>query len=395
MSDATTRLKRATSASNFYTMNPINSTIFSVLSGIYTVVSAMFCMILGSPTVTKPVPVKTSTNGRRRVAVITGSNTGIGLASATQLVLNHDIDVILACRSRSKAETAAETINDAAAAAKVSAKAHFLHPCDLSSFESVRQFANAFQEKYDTLDILVCNAGVNNTTEGRTADDLELIFQSNILGHFLLTKSLFEMFPDNGEGRVVTLSSVAHHFVDSNAKLDETYWKSLARLDTSKSSVLPSYFRSVFEDCMQSYPPSKLATLLFAKELNSRFGAENSKTRVRAFSVNPGAVASDIWRSFPVITQPFIQRIFLSTEQGCATSVAAAVGEFEASDDVYLQPYWMPESASRAVPYPVIEMMGPFVGYKVTQPRLPLDEGVFAAKSLWKACEEITDCKFE
>lgn len=137
--------------------------------------------------------------------------------------------------------------------------------------------------------------------------------------------------------------------------------------------------------------------------------------------MNPGAVASDIWRSFPSITQPFIKRIFLSTDQGCATSVAAAVGDFKA-DELYLQPYWMPESASHTAPYPVIEMMvrslvfvlhssqvyghqltrgllifeqGPFVGWKVCQPRLPLDGGDFAAKNLWRACEEITECQFE
>ena len=371
MSDPTP-MKKATSAGNFYTMNPVNSTIFSVLSGMYTVVSAILCMILGSPTVMKAVPAKTSAKGRRRVAVITGSNTGIGLASATELVVEHGIDCILACRNKSKADKAVEAINDAAASAKVSARAHFLHPCDLSSFESVRQFAKAFREKYETLDILICNAGVNNTTEGRTTDGLELIFQSNVLGHFLLTKSIFDLFPDNGDGRIVTLSSVAHHFVDSNAALDEKYWKSLAKLDTSKSSVLPSYFRSVFEDCMQSYPPSKLATLLFALALNQKFGSEKSKKQVRAISVNPGAVASDIWRSFPAITQPFIQRIFLSTDQGCATSVAAAVGELKA-DDLYLQPYWMPESASHTAPYPVIEMMV----------RLLIDYFYFVLLSLW------------
>ena len=350
-----------TSAANFYTMNPINSTIFSVAAAIYTIAAAIYCMIMGSPVVKKVTPAKTS-EGRRRVAVITGSNTGIGLATATALVLHHNVDVILACRSREKATKAAETINVAAASANVSARAQFLHPCDLSSFDSVKEFAKVFREKYKTLDILINNAGVNNTTEGRTTDNLELIFQSNVLGHFLLTKSLIDLFPDNGHGRIVTLSSVAHHFVSSSATLDEIYWKELAKLNTSKSSFLPSYLRTVFEDSMQSYPPSKLATLLFAKELNARFGSSqrqqnsNSKKQIRAFAVNPGAVASDIWRSFPSITQPFIQRIFLSTNQGCATSVAAAMGEFQA-DEFYLQPYWMPESACHTPPYPVIEMM--------------------------------------
>lgn len=264
-------MTKATSAGNFYPMNPLNSTLFSVLSGIYTVFSAILTIIFGSPSVTKVVPnSKMTTKEMRRTCIVTGANTGIGLASAKNLVVNHGVDCILACRNKSKADKAVELINAAAISAKVSARAHFVHPCDLSSFDSVRNFSKAFRAKYDALDILICNAGVNNTTEGRTTDGLELIFQSNMLGHFLLTKSLFDLFPDSGTGRIVTLSSVAHHFVDNKAALDEKYWKSLANLDTSKSSILPSYFRSVFEDCMQSYPPSKLATLLFAKELNKR-----------------------------------------------------------------------------------------------------------------------------
>ena len=267
----TTTTTKATSAGNFYTMNPLNSTLFSVLSGIYTVVSAVVCLIFGSPAVTKTIPTKSqNSDKKRKVAIITGSNTGIGLATAQELVVHHGIDCILACRNKSKADQAVQTINAAAITAKSAARAHFVHPCDLSHLDSVRDFAKYVRAQYDTLDILICNAGVNNTTEGRTADGLELIFQSNVLGHFLLTKLLLDLFPEQGTGRIVTLSSVAHHFVDSRAALDEEYWKSIAKLDTSKSSILPSYFRSVFEDCMQSYPPSKLATLLFAKELNRR-----------------------------------------------------------------------------------------------------------------------------
>jgi NAD(P)-dependent dehydrogenase (short-subunit alcohol dehydrogenase family) len=286
-----------TSATGFYTMNVVNSTLFSVLCGIYTVVALVYCLVFGAPQENQCHPVKksattctsTRSQDRPRTAIITGSNTGIGFASARQLVLNHNVDVVLACRSRDKATKAAETINAEAKSLGVPTRANFLHPCELSSFESVRQFSKVFHEKHNALDILVCNAGVNNTTEGRTIDDLEPIFQSNMLGHFLLTKLMFDLFPESGEGRIVTLSSVAHHFVDSGASLDESFWHGLAKLDSSSSSFLPSYFRAVFEDCMQSYPPSKLATLLFSTELNRRFGS-NGKKRVRAFAVNPGAV---------------------------------------------------------------------------------------------------------
>lgn len=375
-------------------MNMVNSILISVLSSVYTILAAAYCFLFGAPKLNEIVPAKTSVKDRRRVAVITGSNTGVGYATATRLVVEHGVDVILACRSRDKAVRAANAINAAAESAKVDARAMFLHPCDLSSLESVRGFSKAVHEKHSTIDILVNNAGVNNTQEGRTIDNLELIFQSNMLGHFLLTKLLFDLFPSSGEGRIVTLSSVAHHFVNCSASLDENYWKELAKLDTSTTSSLPPYLRNVVQDCMESYPPSKLATLLFAMEINKKFGPETTGKRVRAIAVNPGAVASDIWRSFPDFTRVFLRLLFLNTDQGCTTSIAAALGELPA-DAFYLQPYWLPESNSDSAPFPVLEMMGPYVGYRVTQPRLPLDEGIFASRRLWKASEHLTGCQFE
>ena len=86
---------------------------------------------------------------------------------------------------------------------------------------------------------------------------------------------------------------------------------------------------------------------------------------------------------------PFFRALYLDSRQGCHTTVAAALGDF---DDDYLQPYWLPEWMSDITPFPALEMMGPFVGYQATKPRLPNDDGT--AKSLWKASEELTGCVY-
>lgn len=66
------------------------------------------------------------------------------------------------------------------------------------------------------------------------------------------------------------------------------------------------------------------------------------------------------------------------------------LGEFE-QDEYYIQPYWL--LTSNETPFPAFEMMGPFVGYRVTQPRIPNDDGTSQA-CLWKASEELTGCEF-
>ena len=156
------------------------------------------------------------------VAIVTGSNTGIGYETALELV-NQGYTVILACRSRDKGQAAADQINDSISAANVNqdggikpstGKALFLHPLDLSSLQSVKSFAEAFESKYSHLNILINNAGINTT--GKSVDGMDLCFQTNFVGHYLLTrlllskllkaKNLFGSGDVVESGRVVNLS---------------------------------------------------------------------------------------------------------------------------------------------------------------------------------------------
>lgn len=88
--------------------------------------------------------------------------------------------------------------------------------------------------------------------------------------------------------------------------------------------------------------------------------------------------------------------IFLTTKQGCSTSVAASVLDDLDPDTVYLQPYHLPfhDKIKSLPPSPMFEMLGPYAGYVEGNPRLPIDGVPEACQSLFEVCEELAGCKF-
>eukprot|EP00545_Synedropsis_sp_CCMP1620_P014233 CAMPEP_0119020756 /NCGR_PEP_ID=MMETSP1176-20130426/24681_1 /TAXON_ID=265551 /ORGANISM="Synedropsis recta cf, Strain CCMP1620" /LENGTH=317 /DNA_ID=CAMNT_0006975229 /DNA_START=147 /DNA_END=1100 /DNA_ORIENTATION=+ len=306
--------------------------------------------------------------GVSKVAIVTGSNTGVGLETTKSLV-ERGFTVIMACRSRDKALAAMERISTS----DKGGKAVFVHPLDLSSIESVQEFAKVVSEQYDAIDVLINNAGRN--TSG-PCGKLDLCFQTNFLGHFCLTKELLPLLKKSkGKGRVVNLASVMHHYCGDTKLHDYEYWKSCALFGTSESST---------------YSPSKLAALLFTVALRQRF------PDIDSIAVNPGSVNSDIWRGFPRFIIPLFRMVFLTVQQGSSCSVAAVT--LSSSNDellpLYLQPYWMLPGSSTRTPHPVFETLGPYATYVPTAPRLPADGGALEADALWMASEEVTGCKF-
>lgn len=350
------------------------------------------------------------------IAIVTGSNTGLGFETASSLV-ELGYHVILACRNTEKGEKAAIKINSRLQETKVKGgtlgegKAVFLHPLDLSSLESVRSFVGVFTSKFDHLNILVNNAGI--AEGGKSVDGYDLVFHANFLGHYLLTRMLLPQllgavntFPsrdggiaNNGKeaGRVVNLSSVTHHFASANLERtndgeggsrsgvhDEEWWR---------GCTIPGV-------SLNTYAESKLAALMFTQGLNERFG----KKGLRAVSANPGSVYSDIWRDAPSWEQKLYRKILLTTKQGSTASLASAVGDLP-KDAVYVQPYWQPwgkrkiaadsNSSFRnwySMPIqPATEMGGVYVGFAVTDCRLPKYTG--SSIALWNICEEIVGLK--
>ena len=334
-------------------------------------------------------------NMKGKISVVTGSNTGIGKATATCLY-RKGCHVILACRNEAKAQQAISSIIQSTKEVIEKGNANpypfakegkiSYAPLDLSELDSVRKFPAYLsnQLKIDHVDILINNAGLNE--QGITCHDyyerkgLNYVFAVNYLGHFVLTLQLLPFFDKSKsrEPKIVNLASVMHEFGFCEKHL----------LDESFTNYKQSNFLSALFDWRSYYNDSKLAMILFTYELQRRIMLSNNQARrkIRVLSVSPGAVYSDIWRGMnsifrKFILDPFMSAMFLSNEQGCITSVAAATIKYQdinpKEKDIdgvldyppYLQPYYL-------TPFKILfpfEILGPYVGYCQVKPRLPKD----------------------
>ncbi len=176
--------------------------------------------------------------------IITGGNSGIGLEAARMLGQAGG-DVVLACRSRDKADSAAQQLRPL-----VTGQVDAVE-LNLGDLSSVRAAAEVVRANHGPIDALINNAGVMQTPKQQTADGFEMQFGTNHLGHFLWTGLLIDLV-EAAQGRVVTVSSIAH----LNGKID-------------------------FDDLMgdkdysptRAYLQSKGANLMFALDLDRRLQA--------------------------------------------------------------------------------------------------------------------------
>jgi NAD(P)-dependent dehydrogenase (short-subunit alcohol dehydrogenase family) len=140
-----------------------------------------------------------------RTAVVTGANGGLGLETARALA-GAGATVVMASRNQKKAAEAAEDIRGGAPEANLE-----MVELDLASLESVRKAAAEILAAHQALDLLVNNAGVMGIPEGKTADGFETQFGVDHLGHFALTALLMPALLKADTGRIVTVTSTAHH----------------------------------------------------------------------------------------------------------------------------------------------------------------------------------------
>lgn len=233
--------------------------------------------------------------------LITGANTGIGLALARALALRKDGTVYLACRSREKGSAAT-----AALRSETDNKDIQLLDLDLASLDSVRACATGYLALGEPLDVLINNAGVAGA-RGVTADGLESHFGINHLGHFLLTTLLLDGLASGPPARIVTVSSDSHY----GAKGID--WGALRRPTASFTG-------------MREYAVSKLCNVLFSQELARRFPA------VHSYALHPGMIASDIWRRVPWPVRPLLKRRMIPNSDGALTSVYCATSDSVADE---------------------------------------------------------------
>lgn len=183
--------------------------------------------------------------------VITGGSGGLGLETAYGFA-EKGAEIILAVRNLEKGHQAAGGLLKKFPQASVE-----VMRLDLADLSSIEGFAARVIAKYDALHILVNNAGVMIPPFGKTKDGFELQFGSNHLGHFALTGRLLPLLLKTPQSRIVTLSSIA-------AKSGYIYFNNLdGRLGYS---------------AMKFYGQSKLANLLFARELQKHLSAIGAST---------------------------------------------------------------------------------------------------------------------
>lgn len=238
---------------------------------------------------------------RGKTVIVTGANAGIGKATAAQLA-DLGAHVVLACRSEARGQAALEALS------AVPARRLTLMRLDLADLGSVRRFAADYAARFPRLDVLVNNAGMLGRKRAVTGDGFELQLQTNYLGHFLLTTLLFPLLDAAPQGRVITLSSVAHRW--THVHFDDM-------------QLANGY------DRMLAYGQSKLCNLLICRALAEKWREAGSRVTINA--ANPGIVASDIVidrRSGALRWIAVLSRaVLLSPAQGAKTSV------FLAADD--------------------------------------------------------------
>ncbi len=231
--------------------------------------------------------------------LITGGNAGIGKATAIALAKKGG-KIIIACRNETKAQAAVSEIKKAAKNEDI-----YSLTCDLASFDSVRNCAQNYRQQFGQLDILVNNAGLITDKLQFTKDGFELQIGVNHLGHFLLTTSLIDLLEKSAEPRVINVSSKAHY-------------KGKIRFNTFKGEGGAERYNG-----MAAYGQSKLANILFTKELINRY------PKICSHALHPGVVGTEIagkndnktlWRLLWKILSP----VMLSPTKGARTSVYLA-----------------------------------------------------------------------
>ena len=262
-----------------------------------------------------------------KVAIVTGSASGIGVETARALA-EAGAEVVLAVRN---AVAGAEVAADIAKTAK--GPKPRVELVDLSDFASIRAFGQRWGAK--PLNILINNAGVMACPQTYTTDDLEMQIGTNHFGHYLFSLQLAQGLvqgaqASGSESRLVALSSIAHRM--SAVDFDD-----------------PHYRTRPYQK-WQAYGQAKTANSLFAVGFHQRFKDQG----VIANAVMPGGIMTPLQRHLPreeMIAMGWMDEAgkvadgFKTTEQGASTSVWAAVGpELTGIGGLYL------ENCAEAVP---------------------------------------------
>ncbi len=280
-----------------------------------------------------------------RTVVVTGANSGLGLATARELV-NAGANVVAACRNVDKGRQAF---------------GGDVRELDLADLASVEAFAQQLATDHDQLDVLINNAGVMAPPRGLTKDGFESQFGTNHLGHFALTGRLMPLLSAARAPRVVTVSSGVHQI--GTIKFDDLQ-------------------RERHYSAWLAYAQSKLANLMFCFELQRRATAAGS--RLQSLAAHPGYAATNLQFAGPAKSY---ERWFMAV----ANKVYAQSPEMGALPTLYAATELGLPGATFIGPDGFMEGRGhPTI---VTAAKKAYDEDAW--RRLWDASEQLTGVHYE
>jgi NAD(P)-dependent dehydrogenase (short-subunit alcohol dehydrogenase family) len=284
--------------------------------------------------------------------LITGANSGLGFHAAMALS-GKGANVIMAVRSLEKGKEAAAQIKSTFPNAKLD-----IMQLDLSDFDSIRKFSEAFHAKYTSLNVLINNAGVMAIpTKETTKQGYEMQFGINHLGHFALTGLLLDIIKKTPGARVTTQSSGLHkridaiHFEDINWEKTYDKWK--------------------------AYAQSKLANLLFTYELDRQFKAH--KINAIATVAHPGFAETNLSRYSGFVVKYLANKLLAQSAEMGSLPIVRAATEKDAKGGEYYGP----------------TKMGEMRGYPELVKSNNASYDTQAAKKLWDISEKLTGVHFD
>ena len=287
-----------------------------------------------------------------KTALITGANSGIGYQAALELA-RHGAHVLLGCRNEAKGRAALERLLHEAPGASAE-----VVQLDMASLASIRAFAAAFIGRRIALDLLINNAGVMALPKRElTEDGFERQFGTNHLGHFALTGLLLPALLAAPAPRVVTVASLAHR----TGKIE-----------------FDNLQREHGYEGWDAYNASKLANILFAKELDRR--ARAAQSRLLSLAVHPGVSTTSIFENGPgtgnlkAIMVKVLAPVMMQNDVAGALPTLYAATSADAHGGEYIGPDGFQELKGSPV---------------VVQPR-PQALDVAVGGRLWTVSEELT-----
>ena len=280
-----------------------------------------------------------------KTIVITGATNGIGRAAAIELA-NRNPKLVFTYRNKDLADSLIDEIREASPNVEI-----YSVFCDFANQESIRKCATEINNLSSTIDVLINNAGVVNTSYHETDQGIENTFAVNHLGYFLFTNLLLEKMKGETETRIINVSSAAHGFIK------EMQWEDIN-------------FKNNFGQGLKVYSQSKLANMLFTRYLAIKLSTDN----ISVNAIHPGGVntalgnQNESWYSKPLkmILRPF----FRSPLKGAESIIYLATKE----DDGVTGEYFVDSKIAKSTTY---------------------SKNLEEAHKLWNLSEELVNQTFE